>query len=294
MIMPHPHPHAPQAVLGRLTTATLALVLALAGALVAASPAQAVADIDAVSQGSPENSNTFKTVLVSCPTGKKVYGTGATIQGGFGNVVIDDIFPTPDLSGVVVTAYENGAYAGNWRVIARATCGSPAPGLQLATPVSSATNSLTSKDAIATCPGNTRLIGSGAEVTGALGAVFIRAMIPQPENDRTIVRASEDEAFTGNWSVTAYAICVNELFGQNPFQVSPSNSDSPKQVSQSCQPVGLNLHSMGFELIGSAGDVVLNTLSGIGGGVSGASALAYENGTVSTNWSLKLYTMCQV
>lgn len=296
-----PNPRSPRAGAGwrRLAATAFALALALGAAVVAVSPAHAVQDIDAVSQGSAENSASVKSILVNCPTGTKVYGTGATIQGGFGNVVLDDIIPLEDLSGVFVTAYENGAYSGNWRVIARAMCGSPVPGLHRADPVSSATDSLTNKSAIAECPPFTRLIGSGSEVTGGLGSVFIRAMVPDLPDDDVIVSASEDDSsVTGNWSVTAYAICVDELdIAQVPNGETAHNSDSPKQQTASCAIPGLPgllVHSMGFELLGAAGDIVLNNLSTVGGGELTATATAYENGAVSFNWRVKTYAVCSI
>jgi hypothetical protein len=294
-----PNPGVPKAGTGwrRLAATAFVVAVALGGAVAAASPAHAVDDIDAVSQGSPENSASVKSILVECPGDTKVYGTGATIQGGFGNVVIDDIIPLEDLSGVFVTAYENGAYAGNWRVIARAMCGSPVPGLHRAEPVTSGPDSFQNKSATAECPPFTRLIGSGGELTGAFGNVFLTAMVPDLPEDDVRVSASEDVPYSANWSVTAYAICVDEIdIRQGPDEETVSNSDSPKQRSVSCQLPGLPLlvHSMGFELLGAAGDVVLNNLSTVGGSELAATATAYENGESSFSWRVRTHAVCSI
>jgi hypothetical protein len=129
-----------------------------------------------VSQGSATNSDAVKSILVQCPPGTKVYGAGGSVSGGAGSVVLDDIIPMEDLSGVFVTGYEIGAFSGDWRVIARAMCGSPVAGLHRAEPVSSASNTNAHKSIVAGCPTGSRLIGSGSEVTGGLGDVLIRGM----------------------------------------------------------------------------------------------------------------------
>ncbi|HEU5156635.1 MAG TPA: hypothetical protein VFU43_06525 [Streptosporangiaceae bacterium] len=72
-----------------------------------------------VSATSPSNSNA-KSITATCPAGKAVVGAGALLNGGLGDVVIDEIVP----SGTTVTAtgFENGAVARNWNVRAFAIC----------------------------------------------------------------------------------------------------------------------------------------------------------------------------
>src|SRR5690349_24965986 len=42
---------------------------------------------------SASNSSEFKSATASCPAGKVVVGTGARINGGGGDVVLDEVFP---------------------------------------------------------------------------------------------------------------------------------------------------------------------------------------------------------
>jgi hypothetical protein len=65
-----------------------------------------------------------KDVTVTCPAGKVVLGTGASITGGRGEVVIDEIIPTTTT--VTAKALEDptgGGYFGDWSIRAYARCG---------------------------------------------------------------------------------------------------------------------------------------------------------------------------
>jgi hypothetical protein len=69
-----------------------------------------------------------------------------------------------------------------------------------------------SKQAIATCPEGKRVIGTGAELTGAALQVAIQTIRPSPETEvpgSVAVQAFEQEPTSANWSVIAYALCAN-------------------------------------------------------------------------------------
>jgi hypothetical protein len=152
------------------------------------------------------NSVSPKSVFAGCPAGLRLYGLGAELNGGQGTVFLDDLTPSAALTGVTVTAYENGPFAGNWNVTGYAICGNPAATM-LRVAVTSAVNSVASKSAIAACPAGTRVHGTGAELNGAFGAVVIDDLTPNAGLFSSTATGTENGPFAGNWSVTAYSIC---------------------------------------------------------------------------------------
>jgi hypothetical protein len=72
------------------------------------------------------DSNHAKSVVAHCPAGKRVMGAGADITANEGNkVMLDEITPLPDLSGVNAVGTElAGGTLQNWTVSAEAICAS--------------------------------------------------------------------------------------------------------------------------------------------------------------------------
>jgi hypothetical protein len=81
--------------------------------------------LELVSATSPVNSSN-KTVTATCPADKNLIGTGADIDGGVGQVVLDEVTPTAELRSVLVTGMEDETgHAGAWSVRSYAICASP-------------------------------------------------------------------------------------------------------------------------------------------------------------------------
>jgi hypothetical protein len=81
--------------------------------------------LELVSAISPVNSSN-KTVTATCPAGKNLLGTGADIDGGLGQVVLDEITPTAELTNVLVTGLEDETgHTGAWSVRSYAICANP-------------------------------------------------------------------------------------------------------------------------------------------------------------------------
>lgn len=84
--------------------------------------------LERVSSVSASNSDSPKTLLARCPTGKVVVGSGYDIVGGKSgaspnqetDVVVEQI--TPFSSSVPVTAFEEEPTSADWSVIAIAIC----------------------------------------------------------------------------------------------------------------------------------------------------------------------------
>jgi hypothetical protein len=62
-------------------------------------------------------------VTATCPAGKRVVGSGGDIRRGHGEVAMTAVAPTPELTGVRVTAYEDDTGTdASWYAVAYAIC----------------------------------------------------------------------------------------------------------------------------------------------------------------------------
>ena len=76
-----------------------------------------------ISVRSPLDSEDFKRVSISCPTGKHLLGVGGDITSGFGQVYLDEVRPDRDLKTVDVTAVQDQDGSPQpWTVDAHAIC----------------------------------------------------------------------------------------------------------------------------------------------------------------------------
>ncbi|WP_344156405.1 hypothetical protein [Kribbella yunnanensis] len=79
--------------------------------------------IQRVAATSATDSATNKSVTATCPAGKKVVGTGHEIANGKGQVLLDDVVPSADLTSVRAEAFEDqDGTANNWSITAYAVC----------------------------------------------------------------------------------------------------------------------------------------------------------------------------
>jgi hypothetical protein len=81
-----------------------------------------VSGLQLVTADSGSNSNTVKSQSVSCPSGKKVLGGGASVNTTTSTLAITRSSPASDLSGWTAEAQETAVFAGNWRVTVYAVC----------------------------------------------------------------------------------------------------------------------------------------------------------------------------
>jgi hypothetical protein len=172
------------------------------------SAAAVVAATERVSADSPSNS-VNKQVSVSCPTGKSVVGVAGEVVNGLGQVLLDDMRPSADLTTVTVNGLEDETGTSlSWGLTARAICATPPPGLQRVA-ASSALDSFGLKDATADCPAGKNVLSVGYDINTFNGEVLLNSL--RPNTLLTQATASGIEDVTGNpfnWSVTAYAICA--------------------------------------------------------------------------------------
>ncbi|MET8356356.1 hypothetical protein [Micromonospora sp. NPDC005171] len=195
----------------------LVLGLVAAGAVLApASPASAaVPGLVRVAATSVSDSADYHSVTATCPVGKVLTGTGYELNGVTGEGIVDDLRPNGGVAtaptAVTVGAYETEAFAGNWSVTAYAICANPVPGLVRVT-TTSVSNSTDFRSVTATCPLGKVLTGAGYELNGVTGEGIVDDFRPNggPATAPTSAAsgAYEEDAFAGNWSDTAYAICA--------------------------------------------------------------------------------------
>jgi hypothetical protein len=75
-----------------------------------------------VTADSGSNSNTLKNQSVSCPSGKRLLGGGASVNTTSNSLAVTNSSPSSDLKTWTAQAQETAAFAGNWRVTAYAIC----------------------------------------------------------------------------------------------------------------------------------------------------------------------------
>jgi hypothetical protein len=81
--------------------------------------------LELVSAASPVDSSN-KRINASCPVGKNLLGTGAEIDGGLGQVVLDHVTPDAGLRTATVTGLEDETgHTPAWSLRSYAICASP-------------------------------------------------------------------------------------------------------------------------------------------------------------------------
>jgi hypothetical protein len=238
------------------------------------------------------SSSVNKARTVSCPTGKRVVGAGAEIGGGNGQVVFEDIRPNATLTNVTANAFEDETgFDGNWTVTAYAICANPIAGLELVR-ATSPSDSASPKSVTASCPTGKNLIGVGAERTGGGGQVGTTGIIPNDSAMTAVfVRQNEDETgFTGNWSVTADAICANA--SRRVTNTSLTNSNAFKLTPTPFCQGGKQIVGVGGDITGGNGQVTIQDFR-VSSALTDATLHAFEDDTgFGGNWSLRAYGVC--
>jgi hypothetical protein len=163
----------------------------------------------------------------------------------------------------------------------------------------SVSNSATFKDATATCPAGKILVGAGGRISGGLGEVTFDDIRP---NGSTIdpptavtVRGHESDPFTGNWAVTAFAVCANPIPGAVRIAAtSPSDSATFKDVTAAC-PAGKVLTGTGAEITDGIGEVVFDDIRPNGNTIDPPTAVTvrgHETEAFANSWRVTAYAIC--
>ncbi|GIG88590.1 hypothetical protein [Plantactinospora endophytica] len=280
-----------------LAGAAVTVVAAQAGIqLVDTAPAAAVTGIERTSELSATDSRTARTVRAFCPVGTWVIGGGgwafAVAAADSAKVALVQLVPEHRTDGTrdsfLVTGTETTtAMTGNWWLEAYAICASPSglAGYQVVGTQNQATSSPVEAAASAGC-GTRRALGGGAEIVNSGGQVALHVARASASGDIFRGAAHEDaDGYSGNWTVNAYAVCVNTPAGYTVVTEPSAQSDSEaeKFALANC-PSGTRVHGAGAAISDTApGGVALQVAypSSLLGYVQ---AFAVENTPVGQDW----------
>jgi hypothetical protein len=166
-----------------------------------------------------EDSSSAKSVTATCPPGRTMLGTGASMRGGQGQAVMRSIRPhgggpTSAADSVTVGAYETDPLAGSWTVLAYAICAYPLAGQKVLN-VSSNFASHSTGGQVAYCEPSQVATGGGGDLFDPAGAVSLNTVTPvhpgQTASPRGIVAlAAEEDATSSSWAVRTWVLCADE------------------------------------------------------------------------------------
>jgi hypothetical protein len=278
----------------------LTLALMLGGSLAMPTGAVRAADVINTFRTTPTsgmNSVSPKSVTVTCPNNTFLYGPGAAIQGGGGQVTLETMRPmgAANPTSAVVTAHEVGNYSGNWNLTATANCGPAVSNLHVEPGLLDPVDSDRVKESDARCPEGQKLYGNGFDIIGGLGNVFVHDIITTGVASlrSNTVRATEHGTYTQSWSLRSYAVCGNAASTQERIiRVSATDSTAEKSANRSC-PVGTEAHGAGAQVSGDTVDLDGRlTIDRVVAGEFNGLAIGHENGTVNDNWNVTMYVVC--
>ena len=161
-----------------------------------------------------------KSVTATCPDGTTLVGTGATIEDGFGEVLITTIAPQNGGVGVAadavtVEAKEEAAYAATWIVNAFAACAAPLAGPEVIR-VATSFDSSDPKSKLAECSDGKVATGGGVGTVtdpAGLGNVVVDDVSPNRGAGvgptMTTTHAWVEDPFIGSWMLFSYAMCFD-------------------------------------------------------------------------------------
>jgi len=227
----------------------LAGLVGVAAVIATTVPAQAstvpVGTVNVTSVASPFDS-TNKTYSANCPTGTHIVGGGGQTAGGTGHVIFTEMRPISTASGdsYRVTAVEDQVgEAGTWSLLVYAYCASGTlPGYQIVTNTSPV-GSGAFQNTVSTCTAGRHALGSGGVVNGGGNQVDLQTLGEGGSfpNASTGAALEDSDGFAGNWSVTAFTVCVTptSLFDVTMVKAqSASDTTATKTVTASC-PSGM-------------------------------------------------------
>lgn len=278
----------------QLRRITLAAAAALVGALIVApaAPAHAIAGTTLVATPS-DFTSAAKSVTATCPANTVVFGAGAKIVDGLGNVLISDLVPDATLTSVRAQGAENGTMNTAWQIIVYAICGTAVPNMELVEePSLDNGTSRSPRVAIAECDAGQALYGTGFKLDGAGGEVFIDSVRPDAALTTNTVGAYEDNNYAPNWDLTAYAVCGDPVANMSlEYDTSSYDTDPTHTSDVECPSNGSTLTGIGGYLVGASGDNLMDRLQP-NTGLRKATAGGRANGVVGISWGQDVYAIC--
>jgi hypothetical protein len=282
------------------------VVTALLCAFAVAAPAPAAAALPGAairSQQSPFNSEPTKTVAAYCPAGTRVTGGGGSVDRNPGHVVLTRMRPvhTNNLDRFeVVGAEDETGTSLKWTVTAIAICASPVDGMEIVSLTHTGGDSLYNY-AFVTCPTGKLPIGGGGQITGGQGQVQLGYQRDLYSHSTFASGLEDANGFDGDWTVTAYAVCV-PIPPPGSVRTVATNSDvdstNPKTVTATCPP-GMSV-TAGYGISFGNGDrnAVVQSVApaALSGGLPGreVTVVARENNPIGGDWSVTVVASCHI
>jgi hypothetical protein len=222
---------------------SVAVVMLAAGTVAGLTPSVASAAVPGLFYAwdmTSWDSNVYKSVRVSCPPGTVVIGGSFDLQGALGAVVLDDFIPSPTSllvgAGEIVGPGEpSDGTRDSWQIVALAVCANPPPGYGIFSGTSDFKR--TPRQAVqSVCPPGRAAVGGGASLSNGWGQVSITDLNIRSWGTQAGGRADVDE-YSGNWSITTYAICADALPGWHVVETaSLYDSQDYKTQAADCPP----------------------------------------------------------
>jgi len=275
-----------------------AVLLAAASTAVVATPASAVAGLVVVIAPSVDTgSEGFKWAEAVCPSGTRVLGGGADINGGSNRVHISSMLPLDGPSGSwwVTAMNDVHGYGEPWTITAFAICAPDVSGWEIVQADASAAAGATYTATEVTCPAGKKVIGAGASVSG--GPRYILDSIdPVGDLSGVYVEVMGDETTPlpdSAWGAHAYAVCIDPLPGQQLVQTNTGWSTAEKTASVAC-PGGTRVHGSGGGMTGALGQAQLNRIGLHGTGTLGGIDIDARPDLTGANseWAAYVYAIC--
>ncbi|MCC8243107.1 hypothetical protein [Saccharothrix luteola] len=268
----------------RVATGCLAVGLATGHA----SAASAAVDVQLVEAVSP-STDSDKSVRALCPRGTKLYSAGGAVDNRSGDVVIDSIRPSADLSGVVVRARSRTTTSA-WAVTAYALCAAGNPELARDEPFGTASVDL--KEASDHCAVAGSLTGVGGDVVGndAEDKAALYGLVP--DEGLTTATAMGSGPANAQWTMEASAICDATMAG-SLVRVVADSGEFPdlgaQEATATCDD--------GFQLMGGGGLVTGETPDSEAVLVSAKPDPGTDSMTViapdgASRWNVEAYAIC--
>jgi hypothetical protein len=269
------------------TAIRAAAVTALAAAAVTASAATAPAASAqpttlVVSVSSATDSTTPKSVTVECPaTHPFLTGPGGSTSGAYYNVALTAVVPTA--ISATASAAELSPTTSGWSVTVYAVCSASTKTTRYETAVPDSL--ITPKVAVAECPDDTELYGTGFALTGTAASGLPTDVVPARDVSRVTVTAEDNGGVAGVWGLVAYAMCGPAVRSQVVVAADDAQL-APPPVAGPC-PDGTVLTGVGGELFDGGGAWLTGLVPSNAGTASSTEGVWY-----ATSATLTAYAIC--
>ena len=232
---------------------------------------------------------TPKKARALCPVGTRVIGGGGRVNGGQ-HVIITQQQPVHGTQDAfVVRAIEDQiGTTQSWAVQAFAICSVPLPGLEIITATGPAGSS-GFQGQNADCSPGKNVLGVGGRINNGSNEVTLntQGLFPQ----RASASGFEDsDGFSGNWSVTAFAICakLNSVFDSAIVSVQTAADTTARKITSATCPPGMSVTGGGaFAEFPGVVEVVSPDTSSV-------QVIARQDGVVTPadRWAVTAYAFC--